>query len=514
MSDPRAIQKVTLGEQISLEQVIAAARYGAEVVFSETYAARVNRSRALVERWVAEGKAIYGTTTGFGNLVTETISEADAEKLQLNLIRGDATSVGKPLKEEEVRAIMLVILQNCGQGYSGIRLEVLELLRQLLNLGVTPRTPGGGSVGYLSVSSHIVLVMIGEGQAYYKGELLSGAEALAAAGLSPVTLSYKEGLALTDNTAEATGLGAIALYDLDKAMRSADVIAALSIEVLKGQLAHFDERVSAVRPHAAQQAVAENVRRILADSGVIKEAAGKNLQDALSMRSVPQLHGAAKKLIRDAKETFDIELNACTDNPILWPEEGAETAISACNPDASFTGMAIDACCIGATSTAKMSERRNNRMIDGNLSGYSWFLVKNPGLNCGLMVPQYTQAGLINEMRVLSHPATIDNVPTCGNQEDVVSMGYNACKKGIKVAEKLEYVLAIELFSSFEAQPFMGTDAARSSVSQALYKEIGEHVPVIENDFYFTPSMEYLRDLIHSGDLLAITERVIGEVKA
>lgn len=510
MIDPRTIGEVQLGPPISLEALVAVARYHAKVTFSPEYRQRVIRSRRLVEKWVKEGRVIYGTTTGFGALSEAAISVQEAEQLQLNLVRSDAASVGKPLTEEQTRAIMLMMLQNTGQGYSGIRLEVLERLREFLNEGLTPFAPREGSVGYLTVEANIALVLIGEGKAYWKGKLLPGKQALDEAGMTPLKFSYKEGLALLDGTTSATALGALALFDMLQAACSADVVAALSVEALKGLVGHFDPRVSVVRPHPTQKKVADNLRKILADSQVIEEAKGAHLQDALSLRCIPQLHGAAKKLLEDARVTFEIELNCCTDNPILWPEGEDGEAISACNSDSAFVGMSIDSCCIAAAGIARMSERRNNRMIDGTLSGYPWFLVKNPGLNCGLMVPQYTQAALINEMKILSHPATVDGVPTCGNQEDYVAMGYNAGKKAILAAEKLEYVLAIELLSCFEAQGLMGTSAQRSSVSQIIYQEIGKHVPVIENDFYLYPAIEYLRTLIHSGDLIALAEKVVG----
>lgn len=510
MIDPRKIGVVELGSPISLEALVAVSRYHAKVEFSQEYCQRVTRSRRLVEKWVKEGRAIYGTNTGFGVLCETAISEEEAEQLQLNLIRSDAASVGSPLSEEQTRAIMLMMLQNTGQGYSGIRLEVLDRLRMFLNYGLTPFVPREGSVGYLTVEANIALVLVGEGRAYWKGQLRPAKEALDAAGIMPLKFSYKEGLALLDGTTSATALGALALFDMQQAACSADVVAALSVEVLRGLIRHFDPRVSVVRPHPTQKKVADNLRKILADSQVIAEAKGSHLQDALSLRCIPQLHGAAKKLLEDARATFEIELNSCTDNPILWAEGEDGEAISACNSDSAFVGMSIDSCCIAATGIARMSERRNNRMIDGNLSGYPWFLVQNPGLNCGLMVPQYTQAALINEMKILSHPATVDGVPTCGNQEDYVAMGYNAGKKAIVVAEKLEYVLAIELLSCFEAQGLMGTSASRSSVSQSIYREIGKNVPVMDNDFYLYPVIEYLRALIHSGDLVAMAEKIVG----
>ena len=513
MPDPRTIQRVVLGPSIDLEKLIAVARYGAKVEFSPDYTARVCRSRKLVEQLVERGQVVYGTTTGFGNLCDQVISEKEAIQLQLNLVRSDATSVGRPLSKEQTRAVILLMLQNTGQGFSGIRLETLELLRQFLNQDLIPYAPQEGSVGYLTIEANIALVLLGEGKAFWTGILMDAAQALKRANLSPISLSYKEGLALLDGTTSATALGALALFDMIQATKSADVIGALSVETLKGLIQHFDPRVSQVRPHPTQRDTADNLRRILEGSQVIEEAKGSHLQDALSLRCIPQLHGAAKNLLYGARKTFEVELNSCTDNPILWGDGEQAEAISACNSDSAFVGMSIDACCIAATGIARMSERRNNRLIDGNLSGYPWFLVKRPGLNCGLMIPQYTQAGLINDMKILSHPATVDGVPTCGNQEDYVAMGYNAGKKAIQVAEKLEYTLAIELLSCYEAQGFMRTDAMRSPVSRQVYQEIGEHVPVIENDFYLYPHIEYLRNLIHSGELLAIAERIVGRLK-
>ena len=328
-----------------------------------------------------------------------------------------------------------------------------------------------------------------------------------------MVLSSKEGLALVSGTTSATAMAALALYDMQQAAKSADVIGAMSLEALKGVMNAFDERVMSVRPHQDQADTAENVRRILSDSGVIAKYRGSRVQDALSLRCIPQLHGAAKKTLADARKTIEIEINSCCDNPILWPEEGNEDVISACNADSAYVGMEMDSACIAAVSLAKMSERRNNRIVDGSLSGYPWFCIKEPGLNSGLMIPQYTQAGLLNEMRMLATPSTIDNTPTCGNQEDYVAMGYYACKKAGPMAEKLEYVLAMELLSAFQVQQFVDPDVARSSATAAVLAEIGAHVPVMEQDMLLYPHIEYLKDFIHSGELLRVAESVTGALK-
>ena len=326
---------IVLGEPITMEQFIAVCREGAQVEFSHDYCQRVDKSRQLVERWVDEEKVMYGVTTGFGALCTKAISKEETAKLQENIILSHSVSLGEPLSIERVRGIMLMILQNLGQGYSGVRLELLEQYRQFLNRGLTPWAPGDGSVGYLSPEAHMALVLIGRGKAYYQGELLPGDQALKKAGLEPITLSSKEGLALVSGTTSATAMAALGLYDFQKAAKSADIVGAMSLEALKGVMNAFDARVMQVRPHADQGDTAENVRRILAGSGIIEKYQGHRVQDALSLRCIPQLHGAAKKTFRDAKETIEIEMNACCDNPILWPEEGNQDVISACNPDSA-----------------------------------------------------------------------------------------------------------------------------------------------------------------------------------
>lgn len=503
--------KIVLGGRLSLEDFVAVARYGAFVDFSEEYRERVTHSRELVEEWTAEGRIMYGVTTGFGKLCSRVINEDQANELQHNIITCHSTSVGEPYTIEQCRATMLMVLQNLGQGYSGVRLEILEKYREFLNRGVTPWAPGDGSVGYLAPEAHIARVIEGSGKAYYKGTLMDGAEALKAAGIEPAALASKEGLALVSGTTSATALGALALYDMIKAAVSADIVAALSFEACKGQLDAICEEVMSVRPHPDQANTARNLRMILAGSKALKDAQGDHLQDALSFRCIPQLHGAAKKTLYDALETVETEINSCCDNPVIWPEKDAERAISACNPDSSYIGIEMDSCAIAATDLAKMSERRNNHMIDENLSGYPSFLIKDAGLNSGLMIPQYTQAGLINEMRIMCWPGSVDNTPTCVNQEDYVAMGYNSARKGIGLAEKLEYILAIELLSSYETKGFIQGGAKRSPVSEKIYSEIARKVPLMEKDEFLYDYIEYIRNLIHSGRLAAIVQEKLGE---
>ena len=513
MYSPEKINEVVLGDKIGLEQFMAVARYGARVSFSPDYGRRVERARVLVEKWVEEGRVMYGVTTGFGAMCTQAIGREETARLQQNIILSHSTSVGEPFTPEQARATMLMVLQNLGQGYSGVRLAVLERYCDFLNRDLIPWMPREGSVGYLSPEAHLALVLTGQGQAWFQGELMPSGAALTKAGLDPMELSSKEGLALISGTTTVTALGALALYDLLKAALSADIIGSMTLEALKGLIRAFDERVMSVRPHQDQAGTAENVRRLLADSEVIDSFKNARVQDALSLRCIPQLHGAAKKTLRDALTTIEIEMNSCCDNPLIWPDEEKPDVISACNADSSYVGLAMDSAAIAATMLAKMSERRNNRMIDESLSGYCCFLIKNPGLNSGLMIPQYTQAGLLNDMRILSTPASIDNTPTCASQEDYVGMGYNAAKKAVAVAEKLEFILAIELLSAFAAQGFMNTALKRGSASRAILDEIGREVPPLENDIYLYPHINYLRNLIHSGKLVRLAEDKIGPLK-
>ncbi len=504
--------KIVLGEKVTLENLVNVARHDFLVEFSDLYCKRVERSQKLVEKWVNEERIMYGITTGFGALCTNKISSKDAATLQRNIVLSHSTSVGEPLSIEEVRATIFMILQNVGQGYCGARLETMEMYRQFLNKGLTPFAPKEGSVGYLCPEAHIALSLIGEGRAYYKGELMSSKEALEKAGLKPIELSYKEGLVLVSATTSPTAIGALSLYDMINAAKSADIIGAMTLEVLKGTTRAYDERLMSVRPHITQKQTAENLRKILEDSEMTKENYTYRLQDALSLRSIPQAHGAAKKTLQDAKFTFEIEMNSCCDNPIIWHDGDDGEAISGCNADSGFVGIEMDSCAIASTYIAKMSERRNNRLVNGNLSEYPWFLIKNPGLNSGLMIPQYTQAGLLGDMKILSHPSTVDCIPTCGDQEDYVAMGYNACKKARQISDKLEYILAIELLSVYEAHQFCDKKLQCGRASKAVLDEIAKTTPHIENDIYLYPHIQNIKSLIHNKKIIDLVEEKIGKL--
>lgn len=497
MNSADKIKEVVLGGELKIEHLVAVARHGAKVSFDENYKQSVSACRKLVEKFVAENRRIYGITTGVGENVKHVIPESEAMRYQEKMLLTHCTTVGEPLDEEAVRAVMFVMLANMGTGYSGARLLVLERLAGLLNRHVTPWAPMHGSVGYLGVEAHIALVLLGKGKAFYDGKLLDGGEALKQAGLEAIQPSYKEGLCLINGGTSATALAALAEYDALNALSSADAVAALTLEALCGNTRAFDERVMSVKRQPHQWKSAERLRTLLADSEIIAQEGGKNLQDALSLRCIPQAHGAVRKTFLDALESIENELNSCDDNPIIHP---SGDAMSACNADAGFVGIASDSLCIAACYLAKISERRTDRMVNEHVSGLPAFLVNSPGENSGYMILQYTSAGLLGEMRVLAHPAAVDAIPTCALQEDYVSMGYNAALKARQVVRLLEYVLGNELLTAAQALDLRAhKELSPSSVGQALVQAVRERAPFMAEDHYISPDMEWARTLIHNG---------------
>ncbi|WP_042273464.1 HAL/PAL/TAL family ammonia-lyase [[Clostridium] dakarense] len=504
---------VVLGENIKIDDVVNVARYGYKVEFSKEYIDRVLKCRKLVEKFSDKEKAIYGVTTGLGDNCNKYIPIKEREIIQRNNILSHATSLGEPIDDECVRAIMFVMLQHMGQGFSGIRLETLEQMKTLLNNNITPIVPKHGSVGYLSLEAHISLVLIGEGKAKYKGEIVSGKDALNKVGLKPIVLSTKEGLTLLSGTSSVTGITSLSLYDAIVLAKTSDISAAMSLEVLKGTLMAMDDRLMQVRPHKNQINTGYNIREILKDSEIIKEYEGHRVQDALSIRCIPQLHGACKKIIQDATITLNTELNSSVDNPQIFDDGSDEgIAIMGCNADGSYVGIAADTLAIAVTNLMKMSERRTDRMLNRHVSELPAFLNKNPGLNNGLMIPQYTSAGILGEMRVLSHPATIDNVVTCANQEDYVSMGYNAALKSYECISLAKYIVAIELLCSTQAQGFY-EKLSPSKATKKVCNVIRKGVDFIENDCNMYEPIEYIADLIKHNKIVDEAEEVIGKLK-
>ncbi|WP_369283830.1 histidine ammonia-lyase [Oscillibacter sp. GMB15532] len=483
------MEAVVFDGRITVKDIVGIARFHAKAAFSEEYETRVNRCRAHVDRFGREEKAIYGLTTGLGDNWKKFIPEEGRTVIQRNHIYAHTCAVGEAIPEECVRAMMAVMLAHFGVGHAGIRLETLALLRDMLNAGITPRVPGHGSVGYLTLEGHIGMVLIGEGRAWYQGELLDGGEALKRAGLEPVTLSSKEGLTLLSGTTSVTAFGALAMYDAETLCLTADIAGSFSLEVLKGTLMAMDQRIMDARPHPDQINTAANIRAILGDSPILARFQGHRVQDALSIRCMPQLHGAVKKTVKDGLETMAIELNSSVDNPLIFEEGEDAVALMGCNADGSYVGLACDALTIAITDLCKMSNSRIDRMLNHLVSELPAFLNKNADFNNGLMMIQYAAAGLQGELRILSHPAVVDNLTTCANQEDYISMGYNAAKKAYDAMHLAKYILASELICDGQALD-CHDDPACSKATGAVYRLLRTQVPEMNADTALEPYME------------------------
>ena len=499
------------GHSLTLEQLINVSRCGATVRLSEESVSLINRASGLIENWVANNRVVYGVTTGFGDLATVKVDAARTRLLQENLIRSHAVGVGAPLPEDAVRAIMLLRLNGLICGHSGITLETLTQLVNFINLGITPVVPEQGSVGAsgdLCPLSHIAAAMLGEGDVFYKGERLPALEALTRAGLKPVRLHPKEGLALNNGTAALTGLGALALWDALTLEKNADIIGALSLEALHGVPYAFDERTHALRPHKGQNDVARNIRRLIEDSQIIDKYKGARVQDAYSLRCMPQVHGASRDALAYVKERIETEMNSVTDNPLIFPDD--EAALSGGNFHGQPIALAMDFFAIAVSEYGSISERRCARMVDKSLSnGLPPFIINDSGVNSGFMITQYTAAAVASENKTLAHPASVDSIPTSANQEDHVSMGYWASLKGTRVLRNVEQILGIEAMDACQGINF-SLPLALGRGTKAAFEAYREQIPYLEKDTFLNPFMTKSIALVRSGALVDAVEREIG----
>src|SRR6478736_808972 len=455
----------------------------------------------------------YGVNTGFGRFVSKQIPEELTEELQLRLLRSHACGVGDPYPDAVVRAAMLLRANALAKGNSGARVETVELLLECLNRGVLPDVPARGSVGAsgdLAPLAHLALPLVGEGRAWFEGELLDGGEALARAGLKPVRLLAKEGLSLINGTQFMAAQGAIELVRALRLVRVADCACALSLEALQGSRTSFIPQVHALRPLRGQAASARNVTRLLADSAIMESHRWcDKVQDAYSLRCAPQVHGASRDLLEYAEYTVSVELNAATDNPLVLDDD---VLVSNGNFHGQPLAFALDALAMAAAELASISERRLERLVNPNLSeGLPAFLTTDGGLNSGFMIPQYVSASLVSENKVLCHPASVDSIPTSAGQEDHVSMGNAAGLKAWQVLANSESAVAIELLAGAQAveyhaplEPGTGGRAARSAV-RALS-------PRLRDDRPLAGDIEVVAAAIRDGSLLAAVEADAGDL--
>jgi histidine ammonia-lyase len=446
------------GDTLTLEQLEAIALGQARVGLAPVAIERLAKARALVDTIAAGDRPAYGINTGFGNLAEVRIAKGDLRQLQRNLILSHAAGVGEPLAVDETRALMALRANVLAKGYSGVRLQTVETLVAMLNADVLPLVPSRGSVGAsgdLAPLAHLALGVIGEGEVRYQGQRMAAARALEAAGIAPVVLEAKEGLALINGTQAICAVGSLALLQGRRLLEIADVAGAMTVEAMMGSHRPFMHQIHAIRPQRGQIACAANLRRLLAGSEIVKAHETCNrVQDAYSLRCMPQVHGAARDGLRFTEEALAIEINCGTDNPLVFADE--ELIVSGGNFHGQPVSQAMDMLAIGLTQAASISERRIEQLVNPSLSGLPPFLTENSGLNSGFMIAQVTAAALVAESRILCHPACVDSIPTSAGREDHVSMGMGAALKARQVVEHVRSVLAIELLSAAQALDLRG----------------------------------------------------------
>lgn len=498
------------GRHLTIEDVVAVARNGAQVGLTDEAVKAIVKARKLVDRFVEEKQVVYGITTGFGKFSDTVISKEETGDLQRNLIISHACGVGDPFDEEVVRAVMLLRANALAQGHSGIRLETLERLIAMLNAGVHPVIPEKGSLGAsgdLAPLAHMVLVLIGEGEAFFRGERLQGPEAMRRAGIEPIALTSKEGLALINGTQVMTAVGALATHDALRLSALTDVTASLTLEALGGIIDAFDERLHLVRPHPGQIKTAANVRKLTKGSKLVTHQGERRVQDAYALRCIPQIHGASKDALAHVKEKVEIEINAVTDNPILFPDEGI--AFSGGNFHGQPMALAFDYLGIALAELANATERRIERLVNPALSGLPAFLTKHGGLHSGFMIAQYAAAALVSENKVLAHPASVDSIPSSANQEDHVSMGTIAARKAAEILENVEHVVAIEYFAACQALDF-APSVEPGGGTRVAYDALRAVVPFVDEDRVMHVDFQAARELLRSEDLLEKIEEASG----
>ncbi len=497
------LQEVIIDQNpVSTRQVVDVSRRCANVSFSDYSKKKVDKSRSLVEEYLAKDKREYGITTGFGKFSDIIIPKADQIKLQRNLIVSHACGVGEPFEEEVVRGMMFLRAVALSKGNSGVRQELINLLLDMLSKGVHPVVYQKGSLGAsgdLIPLAHIALVMIGEGEAVINGEKMPGGDALKKVGLKPIVLNEKEGLALINGTQAMTSVGSLAVEDSKRILQSADVISAMSFEALRGIDDVFSSLVSSVRPHKGHRETSENMRKLLEGSKLVSKKQELRVQDAYTLRCIPQVHGASRDAVGYVQNVINTEINSVTDNPLIFPEQ--ETIISAGNFHGQPVAIAMDFLSIAIAEMGNISERRIERLVNYQLNDLPPFLTEKGGLNSGFMIPQYAAASLVSENKSLAHPASVDSIPSSANQEDHVSMGAIAARKAMSIIENTFDVLAIEYLAACQALEFRGVENASKSTKNA-YKLLRKDVSPLDDDRVFYEDIRKVKEIIKSGKLV------------
>ena len=503
---------IITGNTLTLEEVIRVCRKYEQVELSDMAKDKILKSRKVVDYFVGNETVVYGITTGFGKFSDVTITKEESRLLQRNLIITHAVGAGKPFETEIVRGIILLRINNLAKGYSGAKLETIQTMIDMLNKKVHPVIPEKGSLGAsgdLAPLAHMVLPMIGLGEAEYNGEILPGGEAMKRAGIPVIELTSKEGLALINGTQVMTSVGALALYDAINLAKASDIAAALSFEAHNGVTNALDNRVHDVRPHKGQSDTARILLQLLEGSKNTTKQGQIRVQDAYSLRCTPQVHGASKDAINYVKEKVEIEINSVTDNPIIFPDtlEG----ISGGNFHGQPMALSFDFLGIAISELADISERRLERLVNPALSGLPAFLVRHGGLNSGFMIVQYSAASLVSENKVLAHPASVDSIPSSANQEDHVSMGTIAARKARSIMENARRVIAMEMMCACQAIDLRGNKGLGKGTAP-VYDTIRKSVLMLKEDRPLYEDINKCESLIINGGIIKAAENSVGEM--
>jgi histidine ammonia-lyase len=500
------------GSSLTIEQVNEVARGHARVKLAPKAREAVKRCRQVVQDLVDEGQLIYGVTTGIGELARVKVSPEHGAELQKRIVYSHSAGVGDFFEEEEVRAAMLLRANVLAKGYSAVRLSTLETLIKLLNQNVIPAINEKGSVGTsgdLSPLSQMAEVVMGEGRAFYEGRLMSGKRAMEKAGIKPVTLSFKEGLGLINGSQMFTGCGALRLYDAERIIKTAIIASAMSADALRTPVRGYDPRSHRVRPFNGQNVVAQNLRRLLKGSGLMAVGSGK-VQDAYSLRCIPQIYGPTIDALHYVRGQVEIEMNAVADNPLFFSDDRAQ--LSCGNFHGQPIALVLDFMAIAMSEIGGLSERHTNRLLNPNLNvGLPGFLVKGEGLNSGYMVAHYTASSLCSENKILAHPAVVDNFSMAADQEDHVCMGPISARKLKEINKNVVNVLAIEMLCAAQAMDFLDDKPGKGTA--AAYREVRKVAKKLVKDRVLYPDIQAVAARIASWEILAAVEKEVGKIR-
>ncbi len=513
VAEPKVAVKVD-GSTLTIDKVVSVARMGASVEFADDARKRVTDSRKSLEKLLEGGAPVYAVNTGVGDLLDVRIPEKDLRSLQVNLLRSHACGVGEPLPVEVVRAMILLRANALAKGYSGVRPDLVDMLLSLLNEGIHPVIPRQGSVGAsgdLALLAHLALVLIGEGRAESRAGAGSGAQALGSAGLKPLALEPKEAISLINGTQAMTAVGCLAAEDSGNLIDNAQIIAAMSLDALRGTATAFDEAISKVRPHKGQTAVAKNMTALLADSEIMRSHKHcAKVQDAYTLRCIPQVIGASLDAVWHCMGVLGVEMNSATDNPLYFPEDSR--IVSGGNFHGQPVAIALDYLGLAVHEMGAFSERRLARLVDHKLSGLPPFLTRHGGLSSGMMVPQYVAASIVSENKVLVHPASADSIPTSAGQEDHNSMGMTSAWKARSIVENVSRVLAIEMLAAAQGLDFIPLHSSPSI--EGVRTLLRAKVPRLEEDRSMAGDVEGVAHMISEGVFVKAVEGVCGFTRA